>query len=69
MAEAKGWAGGQGAHRSACGALSHRDRLRWLWEAKLFARRALEAAARRRGGEPNSQERQRKEPPVSEPSE
>ncbi len=30
--------------------LTYRQRLDWLWQAKLFAARALRAAAERRGG-------------------
>ena len=30
--------------------LSHRQRLDWLWQAKLFAARALRAAEARRAG-------------------
>jgi hypothetical protein len=66
---AGGWAGAEDAHRTAWGALSHRERLRWLWEAKLFARRALEAAARRRGDALRSHERQRENPTDGEPAE
>jgi hypothetical protein len=43
-----GWARHAQAQRRAWRALTPAQRLAWLWQAKLFARRALEAAAQRR---------------------
>lgn len=34
--------------------LSYADRLRWLWEAKMFAQRALAAAEARAAHAPNA---------------
>ncbi len=53
MAEEKGLRGWEAhAHEQlqARLRLSHQQRLDWLWQAKLFAERARQAAAARRAG-------------------
>ncbi len=42
-----GWKDPEREQRRAWLKLSHRERLDWLWQAKLFARRALNAASAR----------------------
>lgn len=42
------WAANEQARRAAWRRLSYAQRLQWLWEAKQFARRALDAAEKRR---------------------
>ncbi len=46
--EASGWAAHAEDERRARLALTAEERLAWLWEAKLFAADAAEAAAKRR---------------------
>lgn len=48
------WAENEQAQRAAWRRLSYAQRLQWLWEAKQFARRALEAAERRRRASPST---------------
>ena len=46
------WKRHEDEQRAAWLRLSPAQRLQWLWQAKLFARRALVAAAARRGRPP-----------------
>ena len=48
MAERTGWELHREEQRRAWLELSHAERLRWLEEAKRFARKALDAARERR---------------------
>ena len=43
-----GYAAHERDQRRAWRALSHQQRLDWLWQAKLFAARAIAAAKKRR---------------------
>jgi flagellar biosynthesis chaperone FliJ len=42
-----GWEDHEREQRRTWLKLSHRERLDWLWQAKLFAQRALDAASAR----------------------
>jgi hypothetical protein len=46
MADLDGWKTHEQAQRRAWLSLSYRQRLDWLWQAKVFAARALGAAQR-----------------------
>ncbi len=50
MTERQGWAQHLESQRRAWLRLSHAERLRWLENAKRFARSALQAARKRRKG-------------------
>jgi hypothetical protein len=47
MADFDGWKVHEQAQRRAWLSLSYRQRLDWLWQAKMFAARALGAAQRK----------------------
>lgn len=48
-----GWDRHASEQLAAWSRLSYRERLDWLWQAKLFARRAAEAAAARQARQGN----------------